>query len=335
MAELLIRWVVLSVSVIFLYPACLAHYPLRVCPGGFTASFIQMTQREVHYNLSAWKRDLELLRSVGIQTVILQYSGDEHGSYESQVNGTNPIRSLLAAAEALDLSVLVGLHRDPAWPNAFAIDTKLSPPLDQPSEMKTLVELCNAFHSCAGWYLPQEIDEHTWESAERRQKLKMFIERTSHKLRTLTPGKAIALVSFLQSDLDPQALAAWWSRVLANRPIDMLMLLDGVGTGRSNAESTQRLLGALWPITDALEIGLWAVVEVYKQIYGPPRDNLPFEAVPADFETVAHSMELERSTGARLAVFAYLKYMDPTLGSVAQRLHQGYSDWCDRNAGQK
>jgi hypothetical protein len=332
MAAYFIRCVIVSISTGFLFTACTAHYPLRACPGGFNASFVQMAHRELRNSLSDWKSDLGLLRSAGIQTIVLQYSGDDHGSYDNQVKGSKPIRSLLEAAQELDVSVLLGLYRDPSWPKTSTIHTKNSPPLDQPSEMKALAELCNAFRSCAGWLIPQPIDMATWGSAERTQELRSFLERTSQKLRNLTPGKPIAIASFFTGELDPQAHAEWWSQILTDRPVDMLMFQDGVGTGRGTAESAQRLLAALWPITDNLGIALWAVVEVFHQIYGPPLNNLPFEAVPADLESIIHSIELERSTGARLSAFTYLKYMDPMVGPLSKKLHTGYADWCDRNA---
>jgi hypothetical protein len=294
-----------------------------------------MAQRELHHDLSDWKNDLKLLRSVGIQTIVLQYSGDEHGAYDNQVKGSKPIRSLLEAAQELDVSVLLGLYRDPNWLQSFAIDAKSSPPLDQPSEMKALVELCNAFRSCVGWLIPQPIDEHTWKSSARTQELRSFLGRTSQRLRDLTPNKPIAIAAFYTGEPDPQAHTEWWSQILADRPVDMLLFQDGVGTGRGTAESAQRLLAALWPVTDNLGITLWAMVEVFHQIYGPPLNNLPFEAVPASLENIIHSIELERSTGARLIVFTYLDYMDPAMGPVSARLHRGYAEWCEQELEQK
>ncbi len=335
MAAYFTRCVILSLTTGLFFLACVGPYPVRPCPGGFNASFVQMANHERSYNLPDWKSGLQLLRSAGIQTIVLQYSGDEHGFYDDQATGNKPIRSVLEAAQELDVSVLLGLYKEPGWPETFTVDSSLSPPLDQPSEMQALVKLCTAFRSCVGWFIPQPIDEHAWGSAERTKELRSFLERSSQKLRDLTPGKPIAITSLFTGELDPQAHAEWWNQILAERPVDMLMFQDGVGTGRGTAESTQRLLDALWPVTDTLGIALWAVIDVFHQIYGPPLDNLPFEAVPATLESVIHSIELERTTGARLVVFTYLDYMDPTLGSVSERLHQGYTKWCEGELEQK
>src|SRR6185312_5847891 len=83
----------------------LPRSPPRVaCPGGFEATFVQIGERELSFGVPEWQRDLGLVRSIGIDAVILQYSGDERGAFDGRAPGREPVRALLDAAESLGVS---------------------------------------------------------------------------------------------------------------------------------------------------------------------------------------------------------------------------------------
>jgi hypothetical protein len=302
--------------------------PEQACAGGIEATFIQLSQRELSNGVPEWTHELLRLQSIGIHGAVLQYSGDELGPFDGRVEGHAPVRALLEAASALDMSILVGLYRDPRWPDAFPIESGMPPPLDRPAEMMALLSACEASPACLGWYVPQEIDDFTWSSADQRLALRGFLDRTGIALRGLAPGRRVALAPFYTGASGPDAHALFWRELLADRPIDMLMLQDGVGSGHGSAEKAALMLGALRPTTDQMGIELWSTVELFRQLHGPPRDALPFEATPADLATVQHSVETEGATGARLVAFAALDYMNPDRGKDAAQLFEGYAAWC-------
>lgn len=303
------------------------------CPGGLEATFIQIGPREIEHGVAEWERDLGLLRSLGIRRVILQYSGDEHGPFDKRPGGAAPVGALLRAASAIGTSVVLGLHLDPRWPGAFPAGSALPPPLDRPAEMDALVEACTSSASCVGWYLPEEIDDSTWASPERTFALRGFLARAAGALRARTPGMQIVISPFYTGHLDPGAHARWWGELLVDRPVEVVMLQDGVGSGHGSAEVAREMLAELAPVAASRKVAVWSVVELFAQIHGPPRDALPFEAAPAEVDTVRRSLELERAAGVPLAAFAVLNYMDPSRGPAAARLHDGYAAFCEEQAG--
>lgn len=302
--------------------------PAYPCPGGIEATFIQLSQQDLTNGVPDWTRELGRLQSIGIRGAILQYCGDELGPFDGRVHGYAPVKDLLEAASTLGIGVLVGLYHDPRWPNTFPIDSELPPPLGRPTEMAALLSTCQASPACVGWYVPQEIDDLTWAAAERRALLRGFLDRTSQALRGLGPGRPIAIAPFYTGTISPGAHAQFWSELLADHPIDLLMLQDGVGSGHGDADKAAQMLGALLPATSQLGVELWSTLELFQQIHGPPRDALPFEAVPADFSTVKRSLQVEGATGVRLAAFSMIDYMNPERSEAATQLFDEYVAWC-------
>ncbi|WP_437940421.1 DUF4434 domain-containing protein [Sorangium sp. So ce341] len=311
-----------------------ARHPQRACPGGFESTFIQISERELGYGVAEWTRALVQLQPLGVTSIVLQYSGDELGPFDGRLPGKEPVRALLRAAEPLGIRVLLGLYLDPRWPKGVSVDIALPSPLDRPDAAAGLARTCAAAPACAGWYLPQEIDDATWSSAERTRSIRRFLSRAARELRRLSPGRPVAISPFFTGTLGPEEHARWWGELLSDRPVDVLMLQDGVGSGHGSAEAASRMLAALRPVTRARGVELWSTVELFRQVHGPPRDDLPFEAVPAELATVLRSTALERAAGARLVAFSVLDYMNPERGAAAARLFDGYAAWCrERGSG--
>ena len=301
-------------------------YPPRTCPRGFDASFIQLGQRELGFDRAAWRRALSLLRAVGVDLVIVQFTGDEYGAYDGR-DGRAPVRALLAAAAAMDMTVFVGLDRDPTWP-AAAASRRPAPPLGDRRRARALAELCAGAPVCAGWYLPQEIDDSTWSRPGAAERLRAHLARTATALRQLAPGRPIAIAPFFTGALEPEPHARFWDALLADGSVDILMLQDGVGTGRATAAIAGSYLAALAPIARARGVELWSVVELFRQVHGAPVDRRPFAAVPMHPATLRSSLAAERAVAGRVVAFSVLDYMDPARGRAARRLYEDYASAC-------
>ena len=102
--------------------------------------------------------------------------------------------------------------------------------LGEPAPEARLVETCASSPACAGWYLPLEIDDRTWSPPERAEELRGLLDRTAEALRRLRPGD-IAIAPFFTGTLGPDEHARFWGDLLAHRPVDVLMLQDGAGSG--------------------------------------------------------------------------------------------------------
>ncbi len=288
--------------------------PARTCARGFDASFVQLGRRELGFDQAAWRRALSLLRAAGVELVVVQFTGDESGAYD--------LEPLLAAAGAMKMTLFLGLDRDPAWPRPSAT-SRLPPPLGAPRRARRLARACESSPACAGWYLPQEIDDVSW--AGREQALRAHLVASAAALRRLAPGKPIAIAPFFTGALDPDAHARFWDAILAEKSVDIVMLQDGVGTGRATAEMAAGYLAALQPVTAARGVELWSVAELFRQVHGAPVDERPFAAVPIHPATLRASLAAERAVARRVVAFSVLDYMDPARGGAARTLYQEYT----------
>lgn len=305
--------------------------PAASCPAGFDATFVQLGARELAFDEPTWAGELGLLRALGVRAVVLQFSGDEHGPYDDRRPGVRPVAALLRAAGDAGIEVYLGLHADPSWPELARADDPPPRPLDTRAGAQRLGALCDASPACAGFYLPQEIDDETWGAPERARIARAHLERAARALRAIAPDRPILAAPFFTGTLDPEAHARFWAGLLAERPVDVLMLQDGVGTGRARPADAARYLAALRPVAAAAGVRLWSVVEIFRQKHGPPRDDRPFAAVPAPFAQVRDSLAVERPLVERAVAFAVLDYMHPGRSAPARRLYERYRAWCARD----
>jgi Domain of unknown function (DUF4434) len=305
------------------------------CPGGIDATFVQIQERELDYGREEWSKRLAELRALGIATVVLQFSGDERGAYDERTSGRRPVKSLFEAADVYGVQVYLGLFAEPSWPARFDVARAAAPPLGDPAQSVRLAELCRRHRSCVGFYLPEEIDDKTWGRRPDPDALRGFLERSAARLRELAPQRPLAAAPFYTGSLDPEAHAAFWSQLLKNRPLDVLMLQDGLGAGHATEDSIVGALSALHPAVTKSGVELWTVLEVFRLVHGPPRDDLPFEARPAPLEEVLTALARERRYAAKTAAFTVLNYMSPDRGPAAHALREQYRRWCERGARHK
>jgi hypothetical protein len=296
----------------------------RAC-APFDATFIQLHGDQLAYDQARWRSELELVRDLDLKLVIVQFTGDRHGSYDR--NGHKPVADLLAAAKELDIHVMLGLSDDPTWPREAA-SKHLPPPLDNPRAAKALGELCKQSPVCDGWYLSQEIDDSTWASPQRTKALRAHVAQAARALRELAPGKQLALAPFFTGAHAPEQHARWWLEVLEPGAIDIVMLQDGVGTGRATPERAGAYLAALRLPLATIGVELWSVAELFHQRHGTPLDDEPFEAVPIDPALLRKSLATERPLVARVVAFAVLDYMNPKRGHRARALFRDYATRC-------
>lgn len=305
--------------------ACFAHACVSESPPAphFDGSFVQIRVDQLAFDAARWQDELAVLQGVGVRLIVLQFTGDEHGPYDGRA-GHAPVAALLGAASRLGMAVVLGLDRDPAWPSDAAV-TAAAPPLGDLDGARALGALCARSPACIGWYIPQEIEDKTWSAPARRDALRGYLARTAQTLHALAPGRLVMVAPFFSGSLDPDAYAAWLTTVVAATGIDVVILQDGVGTGRATAELAGRYLACLGPALAPTGVRLWSVAELFHQTHGPPRDDQPFAAVPIDPATLRHSLAIEALLVNRIVAFSVLDYMDPRRVGASRQLYQDYA----------
>lgn len=295
------------------------------CQRGFTATFIQLKDAQLQHGREEWQPAFETFQLLGVDTVILQFSGDEHGPYEGRYPGSTPIRSFLELATELDIKVFLGLFADPSFPANFNEDA-LPPPLDNEDQLKALVGLCEEQRSCAGIYLPSEVEDYSF--AHRPSSLRNWLERISSRLRPLIQHRPIALAPFYAGTLTPNEYAAFWSTLLETRPVDIVILQDGIGSGHGSLATIGPTLSAMRGALEEQRISLWSVLELFEQQSGPPHDDLPFSAKSAPFPRVKSAYLAQLPHVSVVVAFSVLDYMSPEKDREAASLFQRYLRFC-------
>ncbi|MEI8255243.1 MAG: DUF4434 domain-containing protein [Deltaproteobacteria bacterium] len=297
------------------------------CSARLDGTFVQIAGPQLRYDPSEWRVALEPVRALGMQTLVIQYSGDGRGSYD-RFEGPAPsgtVAALLEAADGLDLQVYLGLHDNPQWPDRFAMD--LPAPLGT-GGMARLASMCAAHRSCVGWYLPQELEDFHAERLADQLRLRDWLREAVALLHSFVPRLPVAISAFAAGRFGPEEYARFWAVVLAGSVLDILMFQDGMGTGRASAASVSAYLGELAPVARRHHVQLWGVTELFEQLQGTPWDTRVFRARPARFSRVRAGMNAASPFVERLIGFSVLDYMDPSLGREAARLSRRYAASC-------
>jgi hypothetical protein len=286
-------------------------------------TFVQLSGEQIEWTRRDWRPVLADLRELGISTIVLQHSGDPHGSYESY--DRRPITSLLQEADTHEgMSVWIGLAHMPGWPQTTPDQFA---PLADPRAVEQLGRMCEEHRSCAGFYLSPEIEDLTWSlSEERVLHVRRLLEDAITTLRTRVPRARFAISPYFSGELPPDEYAAWLARVIDGLGVDVVMLQGGTGTRRFTADDARRYYVALAQALPQTE--LWLVVELFHQTAGPPVNDRPYAARPASPRDVERAMLRDVPEVRHRIGYTVLDYMNGRRGGA--RLRASYLRSCRR-----
>lgn len=178
-----------------------------------------------------------------------------------------------------------------------------------------------SFH---GWYISEEIDDTTWRTPEFRAVLSTHLHRISAHLHHLTPTKSVALSGFANGQLDPHAFENFWSGLLQEAAIDLVLFQDGVGARKLALPELSSYLRAIRNATQAHHRELQIILEIFDQVAGPPLNDQPFQAVPASLERIRQQISASAAYASTLVAFSIPEYMTPFGGPAAEGLFDQY-----------
>jgi hypothetical protein len=230
------------------------------------------------------------------------------------------------------MRVFVGLAHDPG----FWLKTRRDPVLvgvylrrlrlRSEKVAAELAPMVRSHSSFRGWYLPEEINDGSWRDPEMRQILFDHLHASATALRTTVPGSEVAISGFSDARSDPRAFEEFWSTLLARAEVDRLLFQDGIGAGKLGLDHLELYLDAIRKAADARSRKLQVVMEVFRQVAGPPVDDkTPFRAVPAPMDRILRQADLAaKYSSLPVIAFSVPDYMSPFGGEEAGRLFQAY-----------
>ena len=294
------------------------------------ATFIQLLEQNSHWERSRWQGMFDTLQAVGVRQVFIQWTlHDDRAFYASgefAMVPRPPLETILAMAQARGMEVHLGLAAESRyWEMIKQAPERRGEYLDRlrwKSERvaRELAPLASRFQAFRGWYIPEEIDDFSWRAPRDQQLLRRHLKELSAFLKKLTPAATVSLSGFTGARSDPEFYAAFWSRLLRETALDLVLFQDGAGTGKLPRELLPVYLKAVRSAVDANAKKLQVVVELFEEV-----SEHPFKAVPAPISRVREQLRTagDYASGG-INSFSVPDYMSGEAGAAGEELLRGY-----------
>lgn len=278
--------------------------PLVACapPLSLNATFLQLWRSHLDLKPDDWRQRLSAYRRLGCREIFLQWVGLEGGRPDDWMAPEAVLRMIFDEAEHQGLGVHVGLPYDQRWWDVLASPDKaaFSGYLDH-TRARGVAYMESApwpkRRAFRGWYLPYELEQYNWASAERQAQLVPWLDAFSRTAQATSPG--VPCISTYHSRLPTEgSLMKLWSFILDHVRIHP-MIQDGVGVaGLANYQ-------ALAPLHDMLlarRASFDLILELFEELPSEKTDGSTFKARSADFDRVKQQWDVARGYGAKRVV---------------------------------
>ena len=313
-------------------PACAE--PVGPAPTRIQGTFIQLTAEHGDWDSYDWGELFDCFRKLGLSTVIVQWTVlDGIGFHPTRMFDSvrrPPLPAILRLAEEAGIDVFVGLLHDSQYWERIRQDPELVEVYLGRIRRQTaalvdeLVPDLLEYKSFRGWYIPQEIDDQSWQHPELQRLLFSFLAQLSAELREATPTRPVALSGFTNAALDPQSFEDFWRDLFKETAVDIVLFQDGIGAGKLNLKELRVYFEALKRAVKARGRRLFPVVEIFEQKGGPPLDEGLFRAEPASLVRINKQLQLAGEFSETIVAFSVPDYMSPLAGPMAGMLLESY-----------
>ena len=293
-------------------------------PKPFTATFFQPWKEHVAQPTQQWVTLVNRMRQFGCRRIILQWIGINKANDQWQIPDAT-IKVLLDKCLDTGLSLQIGLPYDGDWWDML-----------QPNNDSTLMEAylettaryCTDYiartawpehPAFSGWYIPYEIEQHSWSTTQRRELLIPWLGKISQACLTAYPERSPGVSTYLSVLSNSALLPDLWDQILADVVLHP-MIQDGVGiSGLSNYVALAPLRGLL--VDRGVEFDL--ILELFEQTSSRSGSE-PFEAHSATYGRLRSQLEIAESYGAKdIVAFA----VDPWMVGNSPSAHKLQAAW--------
>ena len=281
-----------------------------------TGTFLQIDSTTLAWPAGSWRQELEAMRRLRMDTLIVQAAATEAGAYypSRRLKLAEPcgcpdlIGNLLRIGDELGIRVFLGLDGYNVWQPGGSCREMVSRCTAVADE---LAKLYGKHRNFGGWYLPQEFSD--WMKANE---LAGAYSRLANHCRTLVPGKPVAVAPYFTTrSLDEAACRRGWLRMLPLLGVDIVMLQDGVGCNRGlTAANVVPVYRAVSEACRIHGVEFWSDLEVFDI-----RDWSP-----APIDRIVDQMKSESPHVGKIVIWEFNHYMSPLRGAGAKKLYDDY-----------
>lgn len=340
-----LRWLSATFLTFFLgliEPATFAKNPVSTPPAVIQGTFLQLLNAHNDWKNEQWIELFGYLKKLHISQIVLQWTVyDQTAFYPSQHHQTisnPPLETILRLADEENIHVSIGLiHDSDFWKKIGHRSADLSPYLQSISSRSTstateLSPILRKHPSFKGWYITQEIDDLNWRTPEAQTTLFSHLRDLSSFLHVLTPNAHIAISGFANAGTDPKFLKEFWTTLLQKAPaIDQVWFQDGIGVGKLKLATLPPYLGAVQNAAISQKREFRTIVEIFRQVGGPPINTENFHAIPASIEQILNQLNAAAPYSCATIAFSVPEYMSPLGGHAASELYDAYLSTLQKN----
>ena len=233
----------------------------------------------------------------------------------------DPLKNILEVSEKNSMDVFMGLGLNPDyWSGSFDVDKELS---ENKKVLTELFSLYKNFNSLKGWYLPEELEDRSFNTEDKKNDVIKYLKGIKTYSKFLTK-KPIMISPYFGMNPNGLKYGEWWEDILKEVNIDIIAMQDGVGTHRTNVEESTKVFEDLQPVMEKYGVEFWANNEVFDQIHGWPVDLGSWKSEPANIERVLDQLNSMNPYVKKLIIFDFPHYMSPTDGGKAEELYNDY-----------
>ena len=291
----------------------------------FSATFIQYQNGMETQSIADWTREIETMKSAGIDSIVLQWLGyDGAKFYEGQFNQMN--EALLNYADRHGMSVYLGLwFGSEFWETAKTIDSEYFRVHANAQNAGKLVKETagilqrlsgyTSHSSFKGWYIPQEVWNQDYTQDEQNR-LKACLKRMCDLARGTHSGRILISPIFNPGLATTAQTTEVYKNVFSGTGITDVLVQDGAGAKQWDTEAKiraniPRYLEAYKAAAHHAGAKFWCNIE---SLEGP--ENGPF--FPTNFDRLKKQIEIETqyadADGAlrpQIITFDFYHYMSP------------------------
>lgn len=278
-------------------PACAPAWSVQ-------STFWQLWPSHLELSPQAWRERIAAMHALGFREIIIQWVGASGGAQPWQLPAST-LALIFDEAERLGMGLQLGLPYDERWwrqlgnPDDAALAAFLQA---AQAQALTYAQASNATRLAAfrGWYIPYEIEQHSWAAPGRQALLAQWLRELSDPLVQQT-GRVPAISTYHSKLPGALSLADLWNGLLdvvRLRP----MLQDGVGvSGMEAYEALEPLHRMLLARRAPFDL----IVELFEELPSERQDGTTFNARSADAARVRRQLRIARRYRAqRVVAFA-------------------------------
>lgn len=242
----------------------------------FSGSFIQKWYAK-DFTLERWIDELQMVKDVGIDEIILQSVVDtknKYAVYPTVINGYSAsekdmILLALVAAKRVGIKVRVGLgENDDWWEKGWYDFNWLSEEAQINKKIASEIFDKYSHHEAfGGWYIPHEFSEFFCTTKLQQTNLNLFYNIIASEIKSKNRSFTIMLAPFFNSNKYKIGSLELWSKivqnVLINTEIDIVSLQDSIGAGFNTIDNIGEVFYYTRKATDLLGITLYADTETF------------------------------------------------------------------------